>query len=134
MTGRLSVLEEVLYRQIHPNSLQGGVPASDRFRPAPMDDNMLSTDRGSLITPEAAHQLFTSSGAMSAAVFGLTVGEFGTEEIQCLEDPVKDDPRRPDNAAHALADYSAHDLKKQKLIAKRLLKLAVTRGCLHPVE
>ena len=84
-----------------------------------------------MTSAEAAHRLYTSTGKRSAAVFGLNVGEFQAEAIHCVEDPVKDDPTLPDNPAHALADYAAHDLKKQKVIAKRLKSLAVKRGCLY---
>jgi len=132
MANNLSDQDEVLFRQIHPDSLQDGEPASDRFRPSERDANKLSTDRSSLTTAADAHALFTSTGKKSAAVFGLTVGEFLTESIPCVEDPVKDAPEFPDNPAHALADYSAHERNKQKVIAKRLKRLALARGCLHP--
>ena len=130
MADKLSNREEVLFRQIHPDSLQGGEPGSDRFRPSEMDANMLSTDRESVTTAEDSHALYISTGRKSAAVFGLSVGEFETETIECTEDPIKDDSLIPDNPAHALADYSAHESKKQKVIAKRLKRLAVARGCL----
>jgi hypothetical protein len=132
MAGNLESPDEVLFRQIHPDSLHDGIPASDRFRPSEMDANKLSTDRSSITTAADAHALYTSTGKKSAAVFGLTVAEFNAESIPCIEDPVKDDPHLPDNPAHALADYSAHAHGKQKLIAKRLKRLAVARGCLHP--
>lgn len=131
MANKLNVPEEVLFRQIHPNSLQQGEPGSDRFRPSEMDANQLSTDRSTLTSAAAAHALYTSTGKKSAAVFGLTVSEFQNESIVCIEDPVKNRPGLPDNPAHALADYSQHELNKQKIIAKRLKRLAVERGCLH---
>lgn len=130
MSGKLSVDEEVLFRQIHPNSLHDGEPSSDRFRPSAMDANMLSTDRSSLTSAEGAHALFTSTGRQSGAVYGVSVGEFRAEEIDCVEDSIKDHPELPDNPAHALADFSPHAEKKQKLIAKRLKSAAIARGCL----
>ena len=132
MGNKLTDLDEILFRQIHPNSLQSGEPGSDRFRPTPSDSNMLSTDRSSLTTAEASHSLYTSTGRKSAAVFGLSVHEFGRENIQCVEDPIAASTNDPGNPAHALADYSLHDEKAQKLIAKRLKRLAVARGCLFP--
>ena len=131
MPNKLTTGEEILFRQIHPNSLQDGEPGSDRFRPSEADQNMLSTDRSSLTSAEEAHKLYTSTGRLSAAVFGLTVEEFATEQVACIEDPIKDDPEAPDNPAHALADYSDHDAKKQKVVAKRLKSLAIRRGCLY---
>lgn len=136
MENKLTSGDEVLFRQIHPNSLQDGEPGSDRFRPSEVDNNKLSTDRSSVTSPEAAHRLYTSTGKLSAAVFGLSVEEFATESISCVVDPIKDDPVLPDNPAHALADYSDHDAKKQKVVAKRLKSLAIKRGFLylHPNE
>ena len=133
MADKLSAQDEVLFRQIHPNSLHDGEPGSDRFMPSELDANKLSVDRSAKTSAAAAHALYTSIGKKSAAVFGLTVGEFSNEDIQCFEDPITGDPILPDNPAHALSDYSAHDAKKQKVIAKRLKRLAVTRGCLHPI-
>ena len=131
MVNKLIDGEEILFRQIHPNSLESGEPGSDRFRPTPSDMNMLSTDRASLTTAAASHSLYTSTGRLSAAVFGLSVREFERETIECIEDPVEKLEDKPENRAHALADYSSHGDKAQKLVAKRLKRLAVARGCLH---
>ena len=122
--------EEILFRQIHPNSLESGEPGSDRFRPTLSDKNMLSTDRSSLTTAAASHALYTSTGRLSAAVFGLSVSEFECETIACFEDPINKSEPEPENLAHALANYSLHGEKAQKLVAKRLKRLAVARGCL----
>lgn len=131
MVNKLIDGEEILFRQIHPNSMEKGEPGSDRFRPTPSDKNMLSTDRSSLTMAAASHALYTSTGRRSAAVFGLSVGEFEREDIKCFEDPLKKSEAEPENHAHALADYSSHAEKAQKLVAKRLKRLAVARGCLH---
>jgi len=122
---------EFLFRQIHPGSLQDGEPASDRFRPSELDKHMLSVDRSSLTSAEDAHALYTSTGRKSAAVFGVSVGEFEAESISCVEDPIKKTEVEPANPAHALADYSALSISKQKLVAKRLKRQAVERGCLY---
>jgi hypothetical protein len=130
MVAKLDESDEVLFRQIHPLSLDDGVPQSDRFRPRKIDRNCLSTDRSTLTTAAASHALYVSTGSESGAVFGVTINEFAAEVITCHPDPVKDDPKFPDNPAHAYADFSAHDNGKQKLIGKRLRALAVARGCL----
>lgn len=95
---------------------------------------MLSVDRSSVTTAAAAHALYTSDGKQSAAVFGLTVGEFNAENIACVENKIENHPTQTDNPAHALADYSKHSAKQQKLVAKRLKKQAVARGCLYRSE
>lgn len=122
---------EVLYRQIHPEYFTDGEPSSDRFKPYPSDNGFMSTDRASLISPVESHRMYVSQGKASAAVFGLSVGEFGNENIPCSADPVTDEAGVVTNAAHALADYNQHDPKKYKLVAKRLKQLAMERGCLH---
>ncbi|MCK0510023.1 hypothetical protein [Aromatoleum buckelii] len=129
---KLTNSSEVLFRQIHPNFLENGEPSSDRFRPSEKDLNKLSVDRSALTTAAQSHGLYTSNGRASAAVFGLSVGEFESEMISCHSDPVVGTDTAVENPAHALADYSAHTSQKQKLIAKKLKRLAVARGCLHP--
>lgn len=123
---------EVLFRQIHPNFLHNGEPASDRFKPYPNDSGMMSVDRASLTTAAASHRLYTSNGFQSAAVFGVSVEEFGAENVPCRDDPLAATESTLANPAHALADYNSHDDKKQKNISKRLKRKAVARGQLHP--
>jgi hypothetical protein len=130
MGDKLTDAGEILFRQINPKSFQNGEPGSDRFRPSERDENMLSTDRSSLTSAAQAHSLFVSTGKESAAVFGIGVGEFQTESIVCVEDPVTATDELPANLAHALADYSSHTDKVQKVLAKRLKRLAIARGCL----
>lgn len=131
MSDKLTNNSEILFRQIHPNSLQNGEPGSDRFRPSEQDENMLSVDRSSLASAMDAHALYTNANRKSAAVFGISVGEFETESIPCMTDPLDETQTEPANPAHALADYSTHSTSKQKLVAKRLKRHAVERGCLY---
>lgn len=134
MANKLTIRSEVMFRQIHPNYLQGGEPTSDRFRPTALDNDLLSVDRSSITSAEMAHALCTSTGRRSAAVFGLSVGEFHNESVTCIEDPIACTHDTPANAAHALAEFTVHDQKKQKVIAKRLKSLAIKRGCFHPSQ
>ncbi len=131
MENKLSDAGELLFRQIHPNFLQDGEPSSDRFRPSELDQNLMSVDRSSLTTAEASHALYTSGGKKSAAVFGVTVGEFGSESIECLSDPIEASEDEPENPAHAVADYSKYSTSQQKIIAKKLKRIAVERGSLY---
>ena len=130
MGANLDQEDEILFRQIHPKSMDGEEPGSDRFRPSAMDQNMLSVDRSSLTSAADAHSRYVTSGRTSVAVFGLSVGEFGTENIPCNADPIQASPGVSENLAHALANYAAHSISQQKLVAKRLKRLAVARGCL----
>lgn len=128
MGDKLTDNGEILYRQIHPSSFQDGEPGSDRFRPSVLDTNMLSVDRSSITSAANSHALYSSNGKKSAAVFGISVGEFSAELISCAEDPIEMTSVEPANPAHALANYSAHASSKQKLVAKRLKRLAIERG------
>jgi hypothetical protein len=132
MNQKLGNEDEILFRQIHPKMFEKGLPASDRFRPSLNDENKLSVDRSSIVTAAQSHEIYTANGYESAAVFGLTVGEFDEQEIDCHPDPLPKTDNLAANPAHALADYARHELKSQKNIAKKLKQLAIARGQLHP--
>lgn len=131
MPGKLEEKSEVLFRQIHPKLYVNGAPATNRFKPSENDDGQLSLDRSSLTTAAKAHKLYVSSGKESAAVFGVTVGEFNDVMIDCVGDPVKKSDSHPANAAHALADYRQIEKKDWDVVAKRLKRKAVARGLLY---
>jgi len=132
MSDRLTDEAEVLFRQIHPNFIESGEPSSDRFRPSEKDKNQLSVDRSSISTAAESHALYTKTGSASAAVYGVSVGEFEAETIGCVSDPVSATGKELGNPAHALANYSTHTAKNQKVVALRLKRLAISRGRLHP--
>jgi hypothetical protein len=129
---KLTNNEELLYGQIHPNLLDGDVPASTNFCPKASDNSELSLDRSSITSAAAAFELFNSNGYSSAAVYALTVSEFGEEQIPCREDGIVATATTKANPAHAIADYSSHTNNQQKKTAKRLKRKAVARGKLHP--
>lgn len=134
MSGRLSDDDEILFRQIHPDFLIDGVPASNRFKPSNKDEGMMSVDRGALTTAAESHSLYVNQGLKSAAVFGLAVGELGDEGIDVYDDPISKDSSEGilANPAHALADYNSCSEAKWKVISKRLKRAAIARGKLHP--
>jgi hypothetical protein len=126
MGSALTDADEVQFRQIHPNFIHNGQPSSDRFKPQPNDAGLMSVDRASITTASAAYALYTSTGSQSAAVFGVTVSEFGSENIICFEDALIENP------AHAVADYNSHIASEHKNISKRLTRKAIARGQLYP--
>jgi hypothetical protein len=126
--------DEVLFRQIHPDLMQSGVPASSAFVPKPSDAGMLSVDRSSLATAEESYNLYVANGLRSAATYGVSVGEFGAHGLRCIPDPIKDVPGRKDNRAHALVDYTALNPAQQKKVGKRIKTAALARGILHPAR
>ncbi len=132
MGARLVDGAEMLFRQIHPDLIQDGEPASSAFRPKEADENMLSVDRSALTTPQGAFDLYTANGFTSAAVYGVSVGEFETNGIACEEDPLVATDQLAANPAHALASFNGYGSNKQKTLAKRIKLAAVARGLLHP--
>lgn len=132
MSEELTDSDEVLFRQIHPRFLDKGEPASDRFMPQPNDNGFMSVDRESLTSAADSFALYVRSGRSSAAVFGISVGEFGAESIGCKSDPIRSADGEADNPAHALADYTTQEPKSHKNISKRLKRKAMGRGQLHP--
>lgn len=137
MGAKLTNPAEILFRQIHPDLMQDGVPASSGFRPSESDKDMLSVDRSSLTSPSAAHTLYTANGLASEAVFGVSVGEFQDNGLPCQEDPIVASAGTAANPAHALASFVGHTVSKQKTLAKKIKRVAVARGVLHlspPVE
>lgn len=131
MGDKLTDGEEVLLRQIHPDLMQDGEPASSSFRPKESDKNMLSVDRGALTTPADAHALYTGNGYSSAAVYGVSVSEFESNGIPCESDPLDEADDIRANPAHALASFAGHGTSKQKTLAKKIKKQAVARGILY---
>lgn len=93
---------------------------------------MLSVDRGSLTTPQDAYTLYTENGLASAAVYGISVGEFDAVGIPCEEDPLPKTDKASANPAHGLASFSGYGSSKQKTLGKKLKKMAMARGLLHP--
>jgi hypothetical protein len=96
------------------------------------DANKLSVDRSSLTTAAASHALFAGNGFESVAVYGVSVTEFGAEDLPCHPDPLEAEGTRAANPAHAYADFSRFSLSQGKKIGKRLRNNAVKRGRLHP--
>jgi len=138
MSKNLTDPDEVLYRHIHPDFFQNGEPSDSRFRPSKSDMNFLSVDRSSVHDAATSHYIYTFGGRKSEAMFGVSVSEFQAHNISCAPDPTgaqeatDTSKAQLENKAHALADYSAHSEGEQKVIGKKLKRLAVARGKLYP--
>ena len=132
MTNNLSEDEDVLFRQVHPNFIQDGIPSSQPFVPTQKDNSKLSVDRSKLTNAEAAFDRFIESGQFSDAVYGVTVAEFATQGVECFSDPIVDPDPKLSNPTHAYANYSPFSVNAQKNKAKRIKQHALARGRLHP--
>jgi hypothetical protein len=124
--------DEIMFRQVHPILCQAGTVASSAFMPTEDDQGQMSMDRGSLTTPKASFDLYRENGRQSAAVYGVSVGEFTTENIACLPDPLPATAKLKANPAHAYADYNGIGTNQRKKKAQRLRAAALRRGLLHP--
>lgn len=119
---------ERLLRQIPPAWLQEGRVTSQAFKPMPKDQKLLSVSRGSLTTPEAAHDRHVNVlGLRSAGVWFITVQDCSDEGLSVYADPIEAPPH-PD-PSHALVDFRQVSSEKQVVAhAKRLALRANARG------
>jgi len=119
--------ETELLRQAHPKFCKDGLVTSQAFYPFPKDEGLLSVDDGDKISPEESHKRFTETlGYQSESVWSVTAAEADVEQVPANADPLAD------NAEHCLLNFSAHNDKKCRKIAKKLKIFALDRGCRHP--
>jgi hypothetical protein len=104
--GPITNASEIMFRQVHPMLYAAGAVASSAFMPTEGDRGQLSVDRESLTTPQASFDLYRENGRQSAAVYGVSVGEFTVEGIPCQPDPLPATEYLKANLAHAYADYN----------------------------
>lgn len=136
----LSGREELLLRQVSPRWFEeDGEPSSQAFCPrSNVDDGCLSVDRGSITTPEAAFQLFTTLrpegfSGNSAGVWAIDVSEVIGVGLSTWADPVLATETLPPNMAHAVVEYSALERSKWKKVARQLKMKARDRQRLFPL-
>lgn len=116
--------DRLLYRQIHPKSIQAGVVTSQAFNP--MKRTRLSVYDGSMIDAELAWMHFTESGNKSVGVMAVTEAECESQNLTVISDP---QPYRE----HAVIDFDNLTRSAIKRIAGILAVKANKRGwCYHP--
>ena len=133
-TESIENLDEIMLRQIHPILCEAGAIASSAFIPTDSDQGQLSVDRGSLTSPKNSFDLYRENGRESAAVYGVSVGEFTAEDIPCKPDPLPATESLKANPAHAYADYNGVVTNQRKKKAQRLRTAAQRRGILYPLS
>lgn len=114
--------DERLFHNLHPTDYDNGRINSSAFNPSESHGFKLSVDRSSIHDARTCFDVFTSKGFLSLGVCGVMCEDFGAEGIDCTSDEL------PDNAAHALADYSPHGVSQRKKKAKTLAKKALVYG------
>ncbi len=126
---RLPTSDELLMRQVHPSQITEGRPSSRCFTPTGTDKGHLSADRESLLTPKEAYERYLQRKQLleGGGTWGVSVAEFEQLGLLSYSDPL------PDNASHALVDFtSAGDEKKQLTKGKLAYAKAIERKRLHP--
>ena len=127
MDEKLNEPDEMLFRHIRSEELkQAGEPSSEAFKPKRKDNGNLSVDRSKCVTAEESFDNFRNRGFHSEAVFGLKVGEFGSEQIPCWHRPECANP------AHTHADFNLLSNNRRNKAGKRLKEIAFKRGILYP--
>lgn len=125
--------DEVLFRQIHPEWVQDGLPTSQGFRPTPKDAGSLSVDRSTLCTAHDSYALHADVKQLATAgTWGVSVEEFAEVLVECRPDPIEATPTEPANAAHAVADFTPLPANRWKPVSQKLKTVAARRGRQHP--
>lgn len=120
--------DELLLRQVIEIWVQEGRPATRAFQPNSSDEGQMSSDRNSMVTPREAFEAYRATGRTSGGVWAVTVGEYGAEAVSAYADPL------PDNAAHAVVDYSPYAGRDWRKMSKKFHAYAVRRGRLYPAD
>ena len=123
----------LLFRQVHPNHVDGARPNSVAFSPTPKDEDKLSVDDSALVTAEGCWRHFTETlGFSSAGTWAVSAGEIvEAGDLHLCKDPVVDlqDPTKS-NPAHCVIDFCRLTSKgHRKKRAQTLAIKASERGC-----
>lgn len=126
---RLHDSSELLFRQVSPAFLKVAAKVSSQvFRPTPKDAGLLSVDRSSKGTAQSSHDRYTRLGFASLGVLGVTVEECERESLASFDDPL------PENAAHAVIDFTGLTRGQSETKAKKLLFWAEQRGYCYRLQ
>ncbi|HYY30319.1 MAG TPA: hypothetical protein VE860_20415, partial [Chthoniobacterales bacterium] len=104
--------DEVLYRQVHPNFLDGNHAQSPAFNPTPKDEGELSIDLSSLISAKDAYLLFTGKGYSSVGVWPIVMSKCSGANTSAYHKP------SPGHKSHGFVDFRGKDRKECKRIAQ----------------
>lgn len=120
--------ETLLYRQVHPSWVRDGRITSQAFHPTSKDNNNLSVYDGDQITPEDAWNHYTNVLEFkSSGVVAVSVADCEDQELGVTSDP------QPAFLEHVLIDFSGIATNRMKRVARRLSRLAGSRGWMYRV-
>lgn len=123
-------VDEVLYRQITEHMKDGDRVASTAFGPMPIDRDMPSFSRGSLVSAQQARDWHTRIAASpSLGVWAITAGEVmeaGRWSIDDSGTPLAQDENRA--PGHCYVDYRNLSRPQRKALRGHLWMRAMERG------
>lgn len=146
---RIKNPKEILYRQVHPQWIEGGrttsmafwVNARSAWTPNSRDEGLLSVSQGSLIGAEEAYQFHVrkvrpdGKRLESGGVWGVYVSECEEARLIAYDDPVSvnclsqsGDIEEVEDQAHAVINFHKYPRKKYKVPADKLRRHANERG------
>jgi hypothetical protein len=130
----LTNIDELLYRQVHPNWVRDGRVTSQAFRPTKKDTDRLSVSCSSRTNAEGAYALHTGAkGLQSVGTWGVTVGEYQDHQLRSYYDPITSPPEPVPDDAHCYVDYSTLPSKSAiEAVGALVARIATARGCLFP--
>jgi hypothetical protein len=118
--------DSLLLRQVHPRFFCKNELTSQAFLPSKKEGPKISVYDGDLIGPSDSYRHYTETcGLKSVGVWGIGKTEVTEVGLTSRPDPL------PDSHAHALIDYGSVSYSESRRLAKQLMKLAATRGCLY---
>lgn len=115
-------VKTMLYRQIHPNFVNGDSVMSIAFCPTPNDPCKLSVYDGDQITPKDAWKHYTKQ-LKSDGVMAVTVGECESRSICVIFDKI---PYKE----HAFIDFGGYGKKEIRTASRHLKRIAQAPGWL----
>ncbi len=127
-TSRLTDLEEVLLRQVHPTLRPAGKVSKEAFIPNENDRGRVSTLRGAVGAAEAYRRWIEEEKRESVGTYGVSIAEVdGLGDVVAIDDAAA--MGKPDHASIDMtAVPTAGQLKKK---ARLLRDHAESLGCLH---
>lgn len=123
---------ELLWRNAHPDFVDGDRLSSQAFRLSTDDEGKLSVARETLVTAEDHYKEYVGDfGLLSAGVWAVSTDEVWTEFVEVVDDGDVDDGHdRP--LGHAYLDLRNHTTRQARSLGGRLRTFAQERGRQHP--
>jgi len=110
------VVIQKVYRQVHPNHMEGGIPSIEAFRPNDNDNGLLSVDNSAVWTAQQSFDHRVSIlGKPSAGSFSVLATAMGCKG---LDYNFLDDANKPqNNPSHVFIDMSRLSKKHKQGIS-----------------